>query len=131
MNRSTILTTICILFTTVYIYAQAQQITPVKIQKQSPTSIKPSAVESKIRIAIGEVVSADDSSNTITIKTGSGKNYTFNLDEKTSIIKKEKNTVLRDISPGEKVIIAYESNNNKKVIQTIKVVAKKQAKKMP
>jgi hypothetical protein len=92
----------------------AQQATePAKPAAPSaPTAPKPAAPA--VKKVIGEVVSIDTATATITVKDKAGKSETLDVSAKAKIKKAGKAIALGDISAGDKVTVYYKTVKGKK-----------------
>jgi len=97
-----------------------QQQTAPEQPKKSEQVTKQVGVEKTLTSA-GEIVSFDSTASTITVKEKSGKSETFKIDPKAIVKKAGKAITLKDLSAGEKVIIAYKAEAGEKIATRISI----------
>jgi Cu/Ag efflux protein CusF len=101
-------------------------------EKQAATPAPAAAAEKapvakkKTSLMDGEVASVDAAAKQIVLKREKG-NITIDVTDQTNITKAKKEITISDIAAGDKVIVAYEKDGDKRKATTIKVKVPKKA----
>ena len=98
-----------------------QATTPAAATEKAPV------VRVKTSLLDGEVASVDSAAKRIVIKKGKG-NITIDVTDKTNITKAKKDITIADIAAGDKVIVAFKKEGDKRRATTIKVKVPKTEK---
>lgn len=88
---------------------------------KTPVRSETKQLNKTISKVIGEVVSIDATANTITLKKKSGENETLSIDPKVVVKKSGKICSLSDITVGERIVVSYQKEGDKKVAKVILV----------
>lgn len=85
----------------------------------------------KARQLTGEVAAIDAAKKTVAVKRmvkKEAKEFTFNTDEKTSILKNKKKLELADIKTGDRIRVRYTEEEGKRLATSITIFAPKEKK---
>ena len=101
---------------------------PQKKQAPTPaaTTEKAPVVKTKTLLLDGEVISVDATAKQIVVKREKG-NATLDVTDKTNITKGKKDITLSEIVAGDKVLVAFKKEGDKRRATTIKVKVPKTA----
>jgi len=90
--------------------------------KPLTTKATPVTIATKSLSLSGEVISVVDSAKTLVMKDKKGETIAFSVDPKAKIEKAGKEIILSKLSVGEKVMVKYKTEANKKIATIIKVI---------